>query len=78
MDSLGPKLIQGFSITWAQNRRTDSFNSPVSSDHKEIVNIYNVMIRVSTIKVVLNKSDSDVIFCLQLLSKTLTHTLHLR
>ena len=27
--------------------------------------------------VVPNKSDSDVIFCLQLLSKTLTCTLHL-
>ena len=42
-----------------------------------IVHNYVIILVNKQITVVPTKSDSDVIFCLQLLSKTLTCTLHL-
>ena len=44
---------------------------------QKVVHIAMLQVNVCGVTVVPTKSDSDVILCLQLLSKTLTCTLHL-
>ena len=73
---LGSVLYKKLSSSVLQYTISDQCNT-LSNPHNGLVDCTDFTLIGSVAAVVPTKSDSDVIFCLQSLSKTLTCTLHL-
>ena len=61
---------------WRQNKVTITYDDCHSANRQLLITVFTQTLVINNTTVLPAKSDSEVIFCLQLLSKTFTFTRH--